>query len=244
MPVVESDLNPWKRKEVIGDCTLYLGDCLEILPHLPKVDAVITDPPYSSRTHAGQCVGVQRDGVDRKPLDYSAWDSAAVSAFVSTVSPVCKGWIVCMCDDVLAPFYGDAFRLAGRYVFAPLPYFAPGSRVRLTGDGPSSWTIWMVVARTKAQSKWGTLPGGYVREGGWDAPEKMGGKPIKLMERLLKDYSADADTVCDPCMGRGTTGIATIGMGRNFVGIERDPVEFDRACERITNAYRQERLFA
>ena len=39
-------MNPWKRKEVIGNATLYLGDCLEILPTLPKVDAVITDPPY------------------------------------------------------------------------------------------------------------------------------------------------------------------------------------------------------
>ena len=37
---------PWKRKEVIGDCTLYLGDCLEIMPELGKVDAVVTDPPY------------------------------------------------------------------------------------------------------------------------------------------------------------------------------------------------------
>ena len=42
-------MTPWKRKEVIGDATLYLGDCLEILPHLPKVDAVITDPPYGTK---------------------------------------------------------------------------------------------------------------------------------------------------------------------------------------------------
>lgn len=42
-------MNPWKRREVIGNATLYLGDCLEILPMLPKVDAVITDPPFEAR---------------------------------------------------------------------------------------------------------------------------------------------------------------------------------------------------
>ena len=232
------------RKEVIGNATLYLGDCLEILPTLGNLDAIITDPPYSDRTHKGQCVGEQKDGVVRNPLDYAAWSPEAVDAFVGAASAACDGWIVCMCDDVLAPAYDAAFRLRGRYVFAPLPYFAPGSRVRLTGDGPSSWTIWMVVSRTKAQSRWGTLPGGYLRGQGWDAPEKMGGKPIKLMEELLRDYSKQGQLVCDPCMGRGTTAIAAASMGRRFIGIERDPQEYERAIERIDNAQRQKRMFA
>ena len=229
---------------VIGNATLYLGDCLEILPTLPKVDAVITDPPYSDRTHKGQCVGEQNDGIARNPLDYAAWSLDAVDAFAGAASAVCNGWVACMCDDVLAPAYGAAFRLLGRYVFAPLPYFAPGSRVRLSGDGPSSWTIWIVVSRTKAQSRWGTLPGGYLRGAGWDAPEKIGGKPIKLMEELLRDYSRAGQLVCDPCMGRGTTAIAAMAMNRRFIGIERDPDEFERACERIENAQRQLRMFA
>lgn len=58
---------------VIGNATLYLGDCLEILPTLPKVDSVITDPPYSERTHSAQLIGEPRDGVIRQPLGYKSW---------------------------------------------------------------------------------------------------------------------------------------------------------------------------
>jgi DNA methylase len=234
---------PWKRRVEIGDAVLLLGDALECLPAIGPVDAIITDPPYSERTHKNQLTGFARDGVERKPLGYSAWDVDAVSAFVVAANGICRGWIACMCDDVLAPAYIVAMRHAGRYPFAPLPYYAPGSRVRLSGDGPSSWTIWIVVSRTKAQVRWGTLPGGYVRQPGWDAPEKMGGKPVKLMEELVSDYSAHGDLVCDPCMGRGSTAIACQRLGRPFIGIERDPEEFERACERIENAQRQQPMF-
>lgn len=230
------------RKETIGNATLYEGDCRDILPSL-KVDAVITDPPYSERTHSGQAVGEQRDGLMRNPLGYTAWGPTEVFALVQAAVAACDGWVVCMCDDVLAPSYDMALRASGRYVFAPLPYYAPGSRVRLSGDGPSSWTIWIVVARTKAQCKWGTLPGGYQREMGWDSPEKMGGKPVKLMENLIRDYSRDGQVICDPCMGRGTTGVAALAMGRPFIGIERDPAEFEKACQRIADSLRQERMF-
>lgn len=231
------------RVERIGNATLYLGNAEDVLPTLDDpIDAIITDPPYSERTHKNQLVGAPRDGIVRNPLDYEAWSPEAVDVFIEHATSVCGGWIACMCDDVLAPAYIASLRKRGRYAFAPLPYFAPGSRVRLSGDGPSSWTIWMVVARTKAQVKWGTLPGGYVREPGWDTPEKMGGKPVKLMEAIVRDYSREGQTVCDPCMGRGTTAIAALSMGRDFIGIERDPEEFERACERIRNAQSQQSL--
>ena len=236
--------DPWKRREVIGNATLYLGDAMLVLPTVGKVGAIITDPPYSERTHSGQCIGEQRDGVVRAPLGYSAWSPEIVDGFIGASVAACDGWIVAMCDDVLASAYDAALRKRNRYVFAPLPYVAPGSRVRLSGDGPSSWTVWVVVARTVALHKWGTLPGAYIRAIGWDAPEKMGGKPVKLMELLVEDYSATGDVVCDPCMGAGTTGVAALNLRRSFIGIEQDPAEFDRACERIENAQRQGRMFA
>jgi site-specific DNA-methyltransferase (adenine-specific) len=234
--------DPWKKRVEIGNAVLYLGDCLEILPTL-KADAIITDPPYSERTHKVQCVGEQRDGLERRALDYAAWTAAKVDAFIERAVVACNGWIACMCDDVLAPAYDASLRCRGRYVFAPLPYFAPGSRVRLSGDGPSSWTIWMVVARTKAQHKWGTLPGGYLRQPGWDAPEKQGGKPVKLMAEIVGDYSREGQIVCDPCMGRATTAIAALTLGRQFIGIEQDPEEFERACARLRDHHKQQNIF-
>ena len=61
----------------------------------------------------------------------------------------------------------------------------------------------------------------------------MGGKPVALMSALVRDYSRAGDTVIDPCMGAGTTGLACLMAGRNFIGIERDEATFQLACERI-----------
>lgn len=158
----------------IGNATLYLGDCLEVLPWLGCVDAIITDPPFSERTHVGQLAGLLEDGVIRAPLGYSSWSPDTVYDFVTCAVARCRGWIVAMCDHTLAPAYSDALSRHKRYVFAPIPYVAPGSTVRLAGDGPSSWSTWVVVARTAAQHRWGTLPGAYIRQSGWDNPEKMG----------------------------------------------------------------------
>jgi site-specific DNA-methyltransferase (adenine-specific)/modification methylase len=57
------------------------------------------------------------------------------------------------------------------------------------------------------------------------------------------DLCPNADTILDPFMGSGTTGVAAVQMGRKFIGIEREPSYFDIACERIENAYKQGSLF-
>lgn len=222
-----------------GGITIYHADCRDVLPTLDRVDHVITDPPFSERTHAGHdasaCghLGFGRDGADRKPLGYEAWDTADVRRFIAAATPLCSGWIVAMTDHILAPTYCAALEEAGRYTFAPLPYFAPGSRVRLWGDGPSSWTIWIVVARTKAQARWGTLPGGYAAGAGWLGTERMGGKPIQLMRAIVGDYSKTNETILDPFMGSGTTLVAAQSLGRRAIGIEVEERYCQIAVERL-----------
>ena len=235
----------------IGDATLYHGDCLEILPTLDKVDHVITDPPYSERTHSGHAATASCSPTDfgadssiRKDLGYSALSSEDVERLSVAFHGVCSGWIVWMCDHHLAVQIQDNLEYLGRYVFAPLPYYAPGSRTRLGGDGPASWTIWIMVSRTAKQHRWGTLPGGYAAGEGWREREHMGGKPTKLMDRIVNDYSRAGDTVIDPFMGSGTTGISCINLNRKFIGIETVREHFDKSCERIEAAYAQGRLFA
>lgn len=225
---------------MIGDATLYLGDCREILPTLPTVDAVITDPPYSERTHAGHDAA----GSGRAELGYSFLSDSDAEELARSLSSICSGWVVWMTDHTLAPTISKALLESGRYVFAPLPFYQAGRSVRLTGDGPSSWTDWIVVARTKAQSKWGTLPGGYIAGQGWNDKARMGGKPTLLMEALVRDYTLYGQTVLDTHMGAGTTGIACANQGRKFIGCEIDPEAFDIACKRIEQAYAQQRLFA
>jgi hypothetical protein len=174
---------------------------------------------------------------------YAALDAPGCAYLAEAYAARCEGWIVWMTDHTLAPAIEEALRRQGRYVFAPLPFFQPGRSVRLTGDGPCSWTDWIVVARTQAQMKWGTLPGGYVAGAGWNDKARMGGKPTLLMDSLVRDYSRPGTLVLDSHMGAGTTGVACVRARRRFIGCEIDPESFDIACRRIENAQRQSALF-
>lgn len=230
---------------VIGNAELWHGDCREVLPTLASVDAVITDPPYSEQCHSGHDdagASKRRDNAKRQALGYRPLSLEDVTYFAEQYARVCSGWVVWMTDSVLALAVRTALEKAGRYAFAPLPFYQPGRSVRLSGDGPSSWTDWIVVARTKAQMKWGTLPGGYVAGPGWKDKARMGGKPTLLMDALVADYSRPGYTVLDTHMGSGTTGVACAKAGRKFIGCEVDRAAFDLACERIARTQAQGQL--
>ena len=68
-------------------------------------------------------------------------------------------------------------------------------------------------------------------------------KPVALMEWCIKHLPDTAQTILDPFMGSGTTGVACVNLGRKFIGIELDPGYFDIACKRITDAHRQADMF-
>ena len=230
------------REVTIGECRLILGDCLEVLPGLPMVDAVIVDPPYSKRCHDGHDSAGGHD-CQRSKLGYKHLTEQDVKGLATEYALHCKGWIVWMTDSDLALCVRNVLSASGRYSFAPLPFYQPGRSVRLSGDGPSSWTDWIVVARTSNQSRWGTLPGGYVAGSGWNDKARMGGKPTHLMRALVSDYSRPGDLVLDTHMGAGTTGVACALEGRRFIGVEIVEEAFYTACERIENTYRQAPLF-
>lgn len=233
------------RVEHIGRATLYLGNCREILSTLPKSNHILTDPPYSARTHESHDAQSKRrrDNADARALGYSALSEDDAVSLAALLHESCDGWIAWLTDSDLATFVRRQFDGLGRTTFAPLPYHHPGRSVRLAGDGPSSWTDWIVVSRTKAQLRWGTLRGGYVAGPGWNDKERMGGKPTALMRLMVQDYSRPGELVCDPFMGAGTTGVACMLEGRDFIGVEIDPVAFDTACRRIEEAQRQGELF-
>ena len=225
--------------------TLRLGRWQDALAGV-ECDALIVDAPYSARTHGGHDEAkryggfsmnarsrddstLTRASIIGRPLNYAGWTPEDVAAFVQHWSRRTRGWIVTITDHVLAPVWADALAGQGRYVFAPLPWLATGSRVRLAGDGPSSWTCWIIVARPRTGndrtgrpfSKWGTLPGAYLHTS--DRNGHIGGKPLALMEALVRDYSRPGDLVCDPCAGYGTTLAAALRQGRQAVGAEMDP---------------------
>lgn len=206
-------------------------------------DAIVCDGPYSKRTHDGHGTMERHgtslpptyDGGARREISYAHWTETDVDAFVDSWAPRCRGWFVCLSDHVLCPAYENAYERNGLTAFAPVGILIPGMTVRLAGDGPSSWMLYANVARPKALSKWGTLPGGYTGPPGERV--HIGGKAIWLMRALTRDYSKPGDLIIDPCCGAGSTLLAAAMENRRAIGAEVDPATFEIAQQRIRAGY-------
>ena len=219
--------------------TLHLGRWQDVLADV-TCDAVITDPPYGSRTHTATNDHIAGsdlpDAADRQSIAYHHWTPDDVHAFVTSWAPRCRGWFVAMTSHDLVPAYEAALGAFGRLTFAPLPVIQ--KRPRLVGDGPASWTVYLVVSRPRGApyNTWGCLPGAY-----FSHTEKngavAGAKPLSLMCSIVRDYSRPGDLVCDPCAGGGTTLLAALTEGRRAVGAELDPITHAAAQIRLDRGY-------
>lgn len=223
-----------------GPITLHHGRWQDVLAG-ETCDFLCVDAPYSERTHAGHNNG-HKQRVDRAgtALNYESWTGDDVREFVASWSPRVRGWMATITDHELAVTWAAELKGAGRYVFPPLPAVEIGSRVRLLGDGPSSWTCWVVVARPRTAQfmKWGALGGAYVVPPGENGGKVVqGGKPLWLMRALVRDYSRPGDLVCDPCAGGGTTLLAAAIEGRRAIGAEMMREHYDIAQKRIAKGY-------
>lgn len=218
--------------------TVRHGDWQTVLDGV-TCDAVICDPPYSDRTHAESVTATTRyDGSSPVNLGphghYDAWSPLEIETFVRAWSPRCRGWMVALTDSELTSTWRLAYQRNGRYAFQPVPCVMRGMSVRLSGDGPSSWTVYAMVARpaTKEFATWGTLDGAYVGPRGGEAGGGRG-KPDWLMRALVRDYSRAGDLVVDPFTGWGSTLSAAIGLGRRAIGAELDGAACVEANRRI-----------
>lgn len=212
-----------------ADARLFLGDFHDTLAG-ESWDLLCVDAPYGARTHSGngeKDLARNVDGSERRPLSYSHWSAAHVEHAVKFLAPRTSGWFCTISDTELTPIWASCLAAEGRYVFAPLPIVIPGMSVRLSGDGPSSESVQMIVARPRSKrfAAWGTLPGFYLVQPGDPRRRspRIGGKPLGLMERIVRDYSRPGDLVCDPCAGAGTTLLAALRTGRRALGSEIDP---------------------
>lgn len=171
------------------------------------------------------------EGIGRRAIEYPHWAPSDVDAFVALWHPLARGWLVTITDHVLAPAWIAALGRTGRLVFPPLPLVETGSRCRMTGDGPSNWTCWIIVARPRCRefAEWGTLRGAYIVPGerafnGADGSDRVvGGKSLAAMRQIIADYSRPGDLVVDPTSGGGTTLRAAIREGRRCIGLEKMP---------------------
>lgn len=186
----------------------------------------------------------------RNDLDYPAWSGDDVDVFTVLWCPRITGWCLSITDDVLAHEWQSAFARQDLYPFAPLPMVETGSRVRMTGDGPSAWTCWIVwAARPRTYSKWGTLPGAYVQpaERGFNSAAGsdriVGGKPFRAMCAIIGDYSRPGELVVDPCCGAGTTIAAAKKQGRRGIGMDVSLERLEIAARVLRVEREQRELF-
>jgi site-specific DNA-methyltransferase (adenine-specific) len=257
------------RVERIGSATLYLADCLDVLPALSEVGAAFTSPPYNLGQLPWKGFGHWRPGKDSGGrgkwragcnsglgagysehddampwAEYVGWQKRVLTELWRIVSPAG------------AIFYNHKPRVIGSRLWVPtelLPdevhhrqtviWARPGGQnFNATAFVPThEWLMMLAHPSFRLKSR-GASGAGDV----WQiAPERNPHPapfPVELPRCALE--AIDADTVLDPFMGSGTTGLACAMLGKSFIGIERDPIYFEMACERLSAIERQPGLFA
>jgi site-specific DNA-methyltransferase (adenine-specific) len=216
---------------IIGNATLYLGDCREILPTLPKVDAVITDPPYGINIGGSGNIGGSRM-VEAKNYGKADWDRTGMSAEQwATIRACSDKWIV-WGGNHLAEVLGSSSGVLAWDKKCQNGWDDTFSELEF------AWTNTITRAKGFRHLWAGAL---RASEQGFNVREHPTQKPIELMKWCI-GFVPDAQTILDPFMGSGTTGVACMNLGRKFIGIEIEPKYFDIACRRIEDAQRQQRL--
>jgi DNA modification methylase len=221
------------KKEVIGPCTLYLGDCLEILPELGMVDAVVTDPPYGvflGETKNGQ----ERDKRREAYIGFSdtpeyvknkvipAIKIALSKAKCGFVTPGTRNCFLYPPPDDMGVWFNPAGTSMGRWGFmlsSPILYYGKNPK---NGRKSGAASIWGKHDRDTEIKKLHPYP-----------------KSLKFMSWAVDKVSFEGDIILDPFMGSGTSGVACVNLRRRFVGIEIEEKYFDVACKRIEMANRQ-----
>lgn len=242
----------------IGDATLYHGDCLEILPTLDKVDAVVTSPPYNQidpknmrpsgmTKDRGAGLGwiekFQEHGYadDKDESEYQEWLATIIAAckescigtvWVNHKTRYRDGIAIHPLSFLPFPLYSEVVWDRGGSLTLNANRYAPSHEYFFGFWKPVTWDA----SGNKRMSVW------RISKEGQDG--HVCAYPVKLVSPLIMDSTPADGVVLDPFMGSGTTGVACANLGRKFIGIEIERKYFDIACERIEAAYAQGRLFA
>ena len=206
-----------------GRVTLYCGDCRDILPTLGPVDAVVTDPPYGigadSAMHKAGGTKYGRAAAAKRVYASTNWDA----------EPADMAWVV--------DFGVPAIVFGGNYFHLPPARCWLVWDKKVNGEFADCELAWTNLDKPVRRIEW--MWNGMLRRGQEPRGEHPTQKPVGVMKWCIEHLPASAETILDPYMGSGTTGVAAIALGRRFVGIERDPRYFEIACRRLAEAARQ-----
>ncbi len=225
------------KSETIGDCTLYLADCLDVMKDMPdnSVDCVVTDPPYAVPT-----IVAQGRRVVRNVGDLSIVETAFAVYFQEWQRLLTEvGRVFVFCDGTSYPVM---FRSAYSRFFTACLVWSKG-RIGMGREFRKSHELilhcWQPTTPTFSDGvgRADVLQYSPVYS---DERQHPAEKPVDLIADLLL---VSEGISLDPFMGSGTTGVACVNLGRKFIGIEIDEDYFNIACRRIEEAYQQPRLF-
>ena len=216
-----------------GDITLYLGDCMDILPHLSGVDAVITDPPYGINIGGAKSIGGAGEMYEATEYGKHEWDKSGLTyEQYLEIRKTAQHFIIWGWNhlaDVIGKSHGclvwdKKCQNGWNDTFSDAEIAATNT-----------------INNTKAYRH---LWVGALRKSGKDEKKRHHPtqKPVLVMAWCI-EFVPKAEIICDPFMGSGTTGIACIRSGRKFIGIEKDPKYFEIARDRIEKELAQLRLF-
>jgi site-specific DNA-methyltransferase (adenine-specific)/modification methylase len=216
---------PWRRREVIGEAVLYLGDCLEVLPTLRRFDLCLVDPPYGIGEAAGRNKSRAKLAIAQ---DYGNedWDNAPLNAVtMMMVLASAKRMIV----------WGGNY-----YPLPPASQWLVWDKENGDNDFADCELAWTNLggAVRRFRHQWH----GMLRASEKGPRLHPTQKPVALMRWCL-NLCGDISSVIDPCMGSAPVGIACVERGIPYTGIDSSERHYQIACERIENAYRQQSLF-
>jgi len=248
------------EKVTIGNCELWHGDALEVLPTV-RMDALITDPPYSSggafRADRDKDTGKKYLGAHGKPpaveIDFGGdsrdalgWHYWATLWMSRAFRNSRKGAVAIVFTDWRQlPNASNALQAAG-YSWRGLGVWDKMNARPMSGRfmHQAEYFVWGTCGPLPWDFAAKALPGVFsIRAPSAGAREHQTEKPVQLMESLCEIVPV-GHVICDPFMGSGTTGVAAVRMGRKFIGVEMNREYFDIACRRIDDAHRQGGLFA
>lgn len=225
------------KQEIIGDCRLILGDCMEVLAKLEKVDAVITDPPYGDGAKAVYGLHDKAIAGNDDPLLNCRMLGAVYHCLRK------NGSIYNFTNhkhvDFLKHYARQYTRLRWRHTLVWAKHgMGMGGAFRPAHE--------LVAVLEKGKPFYRRKDFGDVQHFPiiqHDAGTHPHEKPLGLIKGMVQHSTCEGMLVLDPFMGSGTTAVACAHMGRRFVGIELDERYFEMACKRVEAAYRQPDLF-
>jgi site-specific DNA-methyltransferase (adenine-specific) len=249
---------PTLRRE-IGNATIYRGDCLQLLAQLTEqVDALITDPPYSSggmhrgdraRSPLAKYIGSQGataahnvdfSGDNRDARSWAYWMTMWLSLARAKLRP--EGYAMVFTDWRQLPALTDSFQAGGLVWRGLVPWDKTGSaRAPHTGyfRHQCEYVVWGSNGSLPKATHGGPWPGLITQRVDHRAKLHMTAKPVEMMEQLVKAVPPDS-VILDPFMGSASTGIAALRAGHRFIGFEQDRHYFDVSVQRLEEFVRSQ----